>query len=310
MAKFVAVADEVSRLQRDSEPDCRFFQGFCEKGHYGGRTKPSNTRQGIYAVTATGEFLASINTRDAKAVVKMLRDAQAKFEAMSRAVRSGDRPALEPAAVRRFETLQPDDGLTLQVFTRDLPRAKTTEGWRGEAWNQDHAWLRRDEALSCVPAAKVGAEQAMPLPVLQRLVRAHLVDNVRGQTYSHRVEDIETARLVFQTTAVQGDELLLRLDGAVRIDRRGSWPTRGYGQASPQRLGYDAVLRGEARFDRRRGVFTRFQLLAVGLRWGATEFNGRQDDFGPAPMGVAFALAPAGVACPAPSHPWVYDWKK
>ena len=56
VAKFVPVADEVSRLQRDAEPDCRFFQGFSEKGHYGGRTKPSNTRQGIYAVTATGTW--------------------------------------------------------------------------------------------------------------------------------------------------------------------------------------------------------------------------------------------------------------
>ena len=309
-AKFVPVADEVSRLQRDAEPDCRFFQGFSEKGHYGGRTKPSNTRQGIYAVTATGEFLASVNTRAANDVVKMLTGALAKFDAMPRAERTGDKPLFDAAKVKRFEALQPEAGLVLQVFTRDLPRAKVTGGWRGEAWNQDHAWLRQDEVASCIPDASVGAEREMPTPILQRLVRAHLLDNVRGQTFSHRVEDIESARLVLRTTTVTATELVLRLQGAVRIDRRGTWATRGYGKASPQRLGYDATLLGTARVDRKTGAITRFQLLAVGLRWGATEFNGRQDDFGPAPMGVAFALAPQEVACAAPSHPWVYDWTK
>ena len=51
------------------------------------------------------------------------------------------------------------------------------------------------------------------------------------------------------------------------------------------------------------------QLLAVGMRHGATEFNGRTDDFGPAPMGVAFDLQPDDAAAVAPSMHWAYGWK-
>ena len=308
-ARFVAVADEVSRLQRDKDADCRFFQGFCEQGHYGGKTKPSNTRQGIYAVTATGAFLASINTRNPAEVVRMLKQALVKFDALPRATRSGDRPALDPTAIARFEQKRPTDGLVLRVYSRDLPRQKVTEGWRGGAWNIDHAWFKRDEVASCIPAATVDAQCDMPMPILSRLVRAHLVDNVRGQTYSHSVEHIQVARLTAHTARVEGDLQTLQLEGEVRIERRGAWPIRGYGPDSPQQLGFGGKLFGAARYDRGRGVVTAFRLLAVGMRHGATEFNGRQDDLGPAPMGIAFELAPADAAGVAPSMHWVYGWK-
>ena len=62
MASFVAVADEVGRLQRGTDAESKLFQGFCEQGHYGGRTQPTNTRQGIYAIAPSGRFLASINS--------------------------------------------------------------------------------------------------------------------------------------------------------------------------------------------------------------------------------------------------------
>ena len=308
-AKFVAVADEVSRLQREQEADCKFFRGFCEQGHYGGRTKPSNTRQGIYAVTARGAFLASVNTRDADEVVKMLRKALAKFEALPRAERSGTAPAIDPGAIARFERHFPTDGLVLRAYTRDVARTKETPGWRGSAWNQDHAWFRRDEVLSFVPQAELGARGEMPAALLQRFVRAHFTDNVRGQTFSHLPENVAAATLTATCDALDGDYQLLLLEGSVRIERHGTWATRGYGPPSEQDLGYACKLLGAARFDRARGVFTAFQLLAIGERHGATEFNGRQDDFGPAPMGIAFELAPADAPRVAPSLQWVYGWK-
>ena len=38
-------------LHRRKGAECDFFRGICEQGHYGGRTKPTNTRQGIYCAT-------------------------------------------------------------------------------------------------------------------------------------------------------------------------------------------------------------------------------------------------------------------
>ena len=306
---FVPVADEVSRLQRDQEPDCKFFQGFCELGHYGGKTKPSNTRQGIYAVTPSGRFLASCNTREPDVVLAMLAKARKAWDAMPPAQRRATDAALDPSAIRRFEQLRPTDGLVLRVYSRDLPRQKVTAGWRGQAWNQDHAWFRRDEALAMVPEAEVGAERPFPDDALLRLARVHLVDNVRGQTMAHGPQHVVERRLTARTVAVDGDLQSILLDGAVRIERVGTWATRGYGPDSAQRLGFDARLLGAAKFDRKAQRFVEWKLLAVGMRHGATEFNGRQDDFGPAPMGVAFALQPDDAAAVAPSMHWAYGWK-
>jgi hypothetical protein len=307
-ARFVPVADEVGRLQRGEEADAVFFRSFCELGHYGGRTSPSNTRQGIYAVTASGTFLASINTRDPAAMAKMMTEALARFDALPAASRSGERAALDPNAIRRFENRFPEDGLVLRVVTRDLPRPTVSEGWRGTAWNVDHAWFRRAEVAAFVPAPEPGAEAALPDAVLLRLVRAHFVDNVRGQTPALGAEHVPVRRLVARTERVDGDVQVLALEGNVKVERRGNWATRGHGPVSPQQLGYDAALLGDAHYDRAAGRFVAFRLLAVGQRQGATEFNQRDDDRGPAPMGIALELAPAGTSRVAPSLHHVYGW--
>ena len=307
--KFVAVADEVGRLQRGQDAECRYFQQFAEKGHYAGRKTPSDTRQGIYAVTATGEFLGSINTREGRRVASMLREALARFAALSPAQRSGDKPPFEMDGIVRFEQHYPADGLVLHAFTRDLPRDKTVRGWRSKAWNQDYAWFRRAEMMGCMPEARVGAEREMPKALLHRVVRCHLLDTVRGQTSPHREGDIERARLVLRVTAIEDGALVLRLEGEVKVERRGDWAVAGFSKPqSAQSLGYDARLLGSARFDTKAERCTSFRLLAVGMRWGGTEFNGRDDDLDPAPMGVAFTLAGAQERT-APAHYWVYGWK-
>lgn len=310
-ARFVAVADEVGRLQRGDDAECRFFRGFAEKGHYAGRTQPSDTRQGIYAVTAGGDLLASINTRDGAQVAAMLETALARYAELSPEQRTGTAAQADEVAAsarRRFEALYPEDGLVLAVFTRDLPRPRVPRDWRGRAWNQDHAWFRADEVRALVPEAEVGAECAVPLPLLHRIVRCHLIDSVRGQTPAHREEDIRHAQLTVTTRAVEGDVLVLALRGRVRVERHGTWSTQGFQPPREgQSLGFDATLLGDARFDRKAARIVAFRLLAAGTRWGGTQFNGRHDDLAPAPMGVAFTLAQDGERT-APSLHWVYGW--
>jgi hypothetical protein len=291
----------VSRNSGDNHPAAQRRSNTCRLS--------ANTRQGIYAVTPSGRFLASVNTRQAKDMIAMLQKALAKWDALSPAERTGTQPAIDPQTVRRFEQLRPIDGLVLHVYSRDLPRTKVTAGWRGEAWNQDHAWFRRDEMLAMVPAAEIGAVAAFPEAALLRMARVHLVDNVRGQTLSHADEHVVTKELVARTIKLDGDLQEIEFTGRVCIERSGTWATRGYGPKGEQRLGFAGQLLGGARFDRKQQRFVEWKLLAVGTRHGATEFNGRQDDFGPAPMGIAFDLQPEGAANVAPSMYWACGWK-
>ena len=63
-AKFIPAADDVGHLQSGKDAECRLFQKIAEQGHFAGRTQPSFTRQGTYATTADGTFLASWNKND------------------------------------------------------------------------------------------------------------------------------------------------------------------------------------------------------------------------------------------------------
>jgi hypothetical protein len=53
-------------------------------------------------------------------------------------------------------------------------------------------------------------------------------------------------------------------------------------------------LLGTATFDLTRGRFVAFELVAVGVRAGSTQLNGRQGDTDPAPIGILFTLAGDG----------------
>src|SRR2546422_5590413 len=72
---FIPVAENCSYLQRQQDAKGEFFRLVAEQGHYAGRTQPSATRQGIYACTAEGRLLASINTRQAEPMRGMVQEA-------------------------------------------------------------------------------------------------------------------------------------------------------------------------------------------------------------------------------------------
>ncbi len=311
-ASYVPAADEVGRLQRGKDVESRLFQQIAEQGHFAGRTVPSDTRQGIYATAPSGVLLASINTRDARAMAAMLRRGLARWEELAPEERFGAPPEGRPNW--RWEARYPEDGLALRVITRDIERPNAPDDWRARAWNQDFAWFTRAEAQTLVPLEPTvpGSALAWPPSLVERLVRFHLVDSVRGQVTSFAAQDVEHAELKSTVTAVEGSLVTLELHGATRTAVRGRWDVNGFRDqdaATERTRGFEAELLGRAHFDREHGRFTSFELIAVGTRWGGTQFNGRGDDLEPAPIGVSLTLAgdtPAERV--APAYVWAYGW--
>lgn len=299
LRSFVPVADEVGRLQRGKDAECRLFQKFCEEGHYGGRTIPTPTRQGIYAITSSGVFLGSCNTRSAKRVITMLEEALKRFGAMSRGQRAiGENGEAALAAVRRFEDRFPKDGLALRVVSRDLPGAAKHRPY-DRAWNLDWAWFRKAEALAMLPGEeRVGATKDIPKDLVMRLARFHLVDNVRGQTSSYRAGEVEEAELSCTLRRFKAGRWTLGLEGKTRASAGGKWPR-----------GLAVTLRGEAVWDTARQRFTKFELVAVGKRWGRTKYNARAAGDDREPIGFVLTLAEdAPSSRVAPAHIWAYGW--
>src|SRR5439155_24689327 len=104
-------------------PESAWFRAMAAHGHYGGRTTPTDTLQGIYAAAPSGEFLASINHNDPARVAAMLEKALAAWDALPREKRlPPEAVEAAPAGRPRWETLYPADGLVLRVHTRDVGR--------------------------------------------------------------------------------------------------------------------------------------------------------------------------------------------
>ncbi|MEM9381513.1 MAG: hypothetical protein AAGB93_16280 [Planctomycetota bacterium] len=298
---FVPCADEVWRLQRAETAAARLFQAFCEEGHYAGREKPTDTRQGIYAVTPSGRLLTSWNTRNLDHVKSKMREALADWEDLDDAARY---PSEELVAGPRPEDHYPEDGLVLQVFTRDLPREGDgqREDWRREAWNVDHLWLRKEEAAEL-------AAKGLTADAANRLVRLHGRDNVRGQSRRYPREAVTRAELTTTNEKATGPSRRVQLRGYGAVSEAGEWSIndRHDGPAEHVRS-FEGPMLGRAVFDATTSRFTQFELAWVGLRRGATQYNGRADDPGPAPMAVVFVLAPPGDRV-APSWFWDYGWR-
>ena len=159
---------------------------------------------------------------------------------------------------------------------------------------------------------RAGAHYAVPAELIERLVRFHLVDRVRGLTSAFGPKSIEQAELSVEVRAVDGDRVDLALTGATRTMSRGQWPVRGFldtDNPGEQEMGFETELSGEATFDMASGRFVAFELIASGTRWGGTPFNSRGLDLEPTPIGVVLRLAPKDAPHVAPAHVWLYGWQ-
>ncbi len=313
--KFIPATDEVWRLQNRSDLECRFFQGFSEGGHYGGRSRPTSTRQGIYCCTPAGRFLGSINTSRPAAMANMLKAALAKWRAIPQEKRLlAYDPATRVAQIQRAERRYPKDGLAVRVYSRDLarPGRPAPNDWRGRAWNVDSLWFHQAEAARLLPAdPKAGASHAWPAALAQRLVCRNLVDNVRGQTNGYRRPRV--AEITTTVTAVRGSIVHLTLRGRSEASTTGRWPTDGdvadMQRGDPWARGVRTTMYGEAEYDRKAGRFVRFELVAAGTRWGRTRYNFRQDDDREAPIAFAIVLDPKDLSRRvAPAELGAYGW--
>jgi hypothetical protein len=95
------------------------------------------------------------------------------------------------------------------------------------------------------------------------------------------------------------------------VQQAGSWVIGGLGDENrtPQKRGYEPKLLGYADYDTASKTFKTFQLIALGQRWGGTQYNVRSGDLEPFPMVVVLELAgdsPADHV--APAYLYEYDW--
>ena len=269
--QFVMSADACDRMQRKTcqDEDAILFRKFAGK-----RTSTKRNRggtQGHYAVTPSGELLASSSNTDPKALAALMQEALKKWKTIPREKRLlAQAPDLKAAkSLRRVENLYPAVGIALQVISRDQKRVRWPD------WNIDYAWFRKSEARAFLPA-----KHEVPAELVQRLARFHLIDNVYALNYTvFPKEAVEKAQITTTVTQIDGDLVSVSFEGESRASL-----------VKPKKIGFEPKLLGRAKYNLKEEKFVSFELVAVGMRWGLGNCNQRHDAT-PARMGIVFTLA-------------------
>ena len=192
----------------------------------------------------------------------------------------------------RFSQSPPIDGLYLRSISRDLPRDAKAKPTDLMANNIDHVWIKKEEMLAMVPDdPSKGQLVPMPEAVAERLARFHMIDSVRGQTNPFDEDQIKIKDVGLKVMKVTDDSIKFVVYGRSSADRPPSKKTNPYtGFRVTKNSGNDLVWSGAVAFDRKQKRFTRFDLLAVGERWGGSLYNFRDTDLNRAPIGFAFQI--------------------
>ena len=298
--QFITTTDEVGRLQRGNDPECRFFQEMANHGHFGGR--PGSTRQGIYVCAPNGKFLASINSNDPERVMKMLQEGLAAWQALPESQRRLEADSqIQPR--HRWEDSYPTDGLVLNVISRDLPERCDPSQPCEVKWNKDYVWFSQGEARQWLGEdPQIGDVHSLPEKLVARLVRFNLVDNVKGETPRFTPAGIEHSRISTEVVERNGPIVRVKIVGQTTgVAAEGWWQSAN---------GVVTRVLGNGVFDLNENAFQTFEMVALGRRWGQTRFNGRYRDPDSGPLGYVFRLAAPDAPRIAPTGIASYeaDW--
>jgi hypothetical protein len=186
----------------------------------------------------------------------------------------------------------PAGGLILNVYARGLIRDPAgrlqvykTDVARSREPGRDHLWLTQAEWQAWVPSRPIqGAVVAVPNAVVERICRYCLIDLVRvgGNGGPRRPEDVRPGEWQLTVAEVTPASVQLRLDGSARLVTH----DRGNGAQDQEGKADTYQLLGFLRYDRRQGVFTRADVVALSETGHYDEMHRKV-----VPLGVAFELA-------------------
>jgi len=207
----------------------------------------------------------------------------------------------------RYISRMPKDGLVLAMYARDLPEDLNPKSTRARKWNRDNVWFSREEANTMVPKAPViGQKYRIPKKITSRIIALHMTDTVKGQTDPFELDEIDTQEIEAKVVRIDGYVITIELLGKSKA----SSTQTGFNRSA---RGITTQIAGQAVFDSKQQKFTKFELVAIGRRWGFTRFNFRRsrsrEDLGNSNDGIGFVftLAPKNELPTVPAFIYKYD---
>ncbi|HIA69049.1 TPA: hypothetical protein EYN98_24025 [Candidatus Poribacteria bacterium] len=275
---FVPVAIDIWYLRRQEDEKGRFVHNLIQQ-HYDKPVMQEQIRQGIYHFTADGTLLNFRNHRDPEIVKSLIDDSLIKFCA-------GQiyEDTLQFHADARYDRQPPPNGIILNTYSRILLTKSelglSTDQWsRNLSTGRDHVWLTEEEWRSMFSQpAELGDQYPIPKSILERIVRFHLVDNVRGEPSMWNTDNIKDAEMNLTVMEKTPENVSLSVEGSACLE------------ADEKDRGFVTHLSGILEYNVTQKQFERFDLLAKGNFWGEGLYTGGAPK-GKFPLVIAFQLA-------------------
>ena len=276
-------------MQRSKDPDALIFQEMANQGHYRGE---GATRQGIYVISSSGKLLSSINSLNADKVLETIKDGLEKWYDLPSSERYLSNN-LGLKTIHRWENSYPEQGLVLTSVNADLFTYPPKNADRSDRWNMDYVWFNQSEARHWLPDdSQKGDVYELPEKLANRLICFHLVDNVRGQTLPFSPQEIKKSGWKIEVLERHLSNVRIKIRGQSKAVSKGAW-LLGENDWAPDYLldhGMDTEILGSASYNLEQKKFTKFELVAIGKRYGKTEFNGRKNSPDSSYIGFFFSI--------------------
>ncbi|MGC4045943.1 MAG: hypothetical protein QM758_19295 [Armatimonas sp.] len=217
----------------------------------------SNDPQGMYIVGADGTPYGFANDHDTPEINRLMNLGLKGFRAHP------PRSVVISQAEKNssFSITPPADAQVLQVFAR-IPAPPSTCSFLNNGVGRDFCWVYGQELQEVAQRAKgpKGSVFSLPMTLVRRIARFHLVDDVRGTPNMWEASEIQAAQLqarILSTTSLQ-------LTGSFAL------------QTALARRGYAGKLEGTLELSPTTGKWTRLRLLADGTAFGAGTYTPNQ----------------------------------
>lgn len=267
--QFVSYAGDKWYLSRQQDDEGRFFRKVAEH---------RKAAQGVYAATPEGAMLRDDHFHPSPdRLLTLLSEAHEAWRAR-KAPDAGAIPAAFEKADPNYARTPPKNGLILTVFSR-IPTADEAAEWTpNRAQGRDHLWLTEAERDSLLPPRwEAGLRYPVPPVIAERLLRFHLMDNVRGEPPFWGRDEIRENDLWL--VVEKGPTKRLRLEGTARL-----------ATVKDGGRGYDARVQGYIGVEGAGQKIARFDVLAWGEAWGEGTYT-KGAPKGRYPLLIAVSLA-------------------
>ena len=192
--------------RRNWSESSRFVEGMIQESKLREQDS-SGTAQGYYAFSAAGNFYGA-NNSERDEILELLKGARKAFKDNPPKKTSLNEKTLGP------ESKIPEGTTVLNVFSRIDPAPKELAGDDlNRGVGRDHLWILKKDTEEILSRLKDVKTAEAPNALVLRLVRFHLVDNVRGEPDHWDPENIKSTSFKIEKLTENENSIGVKLSG-------------------------------------------------------------------------------------------------